>query len=997
MRQSLLATFAATCISLAAAPIVPNIIAERASSPQADKWVDSVYNSLDLRGRVAQLMCPKVVPTQGANSRAVIRRLVHDQGVGAILFTEGSVAQYAEMINYAQSIARVPVIFTFDGEWGLSMRVRKTTRFPRNMSLGAIRDTSLIYLYGNEMARQCRELGIQVNFAPVADVNSNPANPVIGDRSFGDNPRRVATLVSAYSRGLEDGGVQAVAKHFPGHGDTHGDSHKLLPAISRTRAGLDTIEYVPFRRFINDGGSAIMVGHISVPAIDKSGVATSLTTKTYKILRDKMDFDGLVYTDALGMKGAVTADGANNSVAALRAGADVLECTNAERDIDAVLAAIKAGKISEKDIETHCRRVLRHKYALGMATLQPIDLNGLSERINTPQADSLNRALTRAMMTVVYNRDETLPLADLEKRSIAVVNIGAGADNEFAEFCHRYANVDVYALPDGTVSKKTQDQIAKHNTVVLAVYNNKAPSFAAFNTLKDLPGTIGVFFVNPYRAARFVDAAPNMDAVVMAYEDLPLAREYAAQAIFGGINVDGRLPVALGKTAASGAGVSLKKNRLGYSTPIMQGMDAALADSIDALVNKALADGATPGCQVLVARGGDVVVDKAYGTLTAGGAPVTRQTLYDLASVSKALGTLPGVMMAVDRNMMDIDVPASQYIPGLRGTGKDSITVRQLLFHETGMPASLNMFNIMIDTASYTGKLITGKPDAMHPVFIQKGAYGHRDGCLRTDITSTVKDAEHPWQAARGIYVGQAAMDTIMNRIYTIPLRKNNNYNYSCLNFALLMDAEQNATGIAHNTWCADSLWTPLGAWSISYRPYERFDNTMIAPTENDTYLRRQIVQGTVHDETAAFSGGVQGNAGLFANADDLAKICAMWLNGGEYGGRRYLSPETVALFTETKSPTCRRGLGFDKPDMVHPEWSPTCDEAPADTYGHLGFTGTVFWVVPSQDLIFIFLTNRVNPTRDTPVFNSSGLRPNLMRAVLKAIPGAVADSATQQ
>lgn len=957
-----------------------------AESTAARQWADSVLNTLTMRQRVGQLMCPKVVPTNGKVSRATIKKLIADQGCGSVLFTEGSLAQYVDLINYAQSIAKVPVMFTLDGEWGLAMRIKNMPKYPRNMPLGAIRDTALIYAYGRETARQCRLAGIHVNFAPVADVNSNPRNPVIGTRSFGSDPVRVSSLVNAYSRGLEDNGVQAVAKHFPGHGDTDGDSHKMLPAVNRSMAQMNRVELLPFRRFANNAGSGVMVAHMSVPAIDKSGVATSLTPATYRLLRDDIGFRGLVYTDAMGMKGAVMPDGGNNCVAALAAGADVIECRNAVTDIDAVMQAIKAGKITEQEINRHCLDVLRYKYALGLDKVSQTDIKGLAEKICTPGADSLNRALNRAMMTAVVNKDNTLPLGGLDRRDIAVVNIGAKADNTFADYCGRYAKVQVYGLPQGSATAGQLAAIKKHDTVILAVYKNDAASRATFAALEKCNGVIAVFFTSPYQAARFVKGATPLKALLMAYEDMPLTQEYAAQAVFGGIDVDGVLPVDLGSVAKAGTGVSYKKTRLGYSAPVMQGMRAQLADSVDSIVNKALAAGAMPGCQVLVARNGNVVLDKAYGKMTPGGAPVTHGTLYDLASVSKALGTLPGVMLAADRGLLDVDSLACKYIPQLVGGDKAGLTLRQLLYHESGMPPSVNMFDVMVDTASYTGKLIVGTADVDHGIKIQKGAYGHNNGRLRSDIVSTVRTDRFCHEAADGLFVGQAAMDTIMNRIYHIELRPTKKYTYSCLNFCMLMHAEQNATGVQHDTWCRQNLWAPLGAWSVTYRPYERFDKSQIAPTEHDTYLRRQHVHAHVHDETAAFSGGLQGNAGLFANAGDLAKICQMWLDGGQYGGQRYLKPETVSMFTTQKSPTCRRGLGFDKPDVENLASSPTCDEAPADTYGHLGFTGTVFWVVPSEQLIFIFLTNRVDPTRDNAAFNAANLRPALMQAALKAI-----------
>jgi beta-glucosidase-like glycosyl hydrolase/CubicO group peptidase (beta-lactamase class C family) len=987
MKRNIIAAALATLItSVNALGVTPKLV-KNADMAKCQHWVDSVYNSLTLKQRVAQLVFPKMVPTYGEKTRAALRRLVETNNVGGLLFTEGNIDQYVEMTNYTQSIAQTPVLMTFDGEWGLSMRISDTPRFPHNMGLGAIRNEKLIYEYGAEMARECRAMGVHVNCAPDADVNSNPANPVIGYRSFGEDPARVARMVNAYSHGLEDGNVQSVAKHFPGHGDTSADSHKALPVVNRSMADLKKVELVPFKSYIDEGLSGIMVGHISIPAIDKSGTPTSLSSKCYKLLRNDMKFEGLVYTDALGMKGASSIKGKNPTIEALKAGADVLLCPpNPVDDINAIVTAVKSKKISEKVIEDRCKRILTYKYLLGLNTPKTVGAKSMSTVLNSPRAEVVNRHLSAAIQTVLINQDNTLPIKDVSSKSIAVVNIGVEDGAAFTKLARRYSDVDVYNTANGEISSKTLAQIKKHKTVIAAVYNDKASSQTALSKLAGHDNLIATFFINPYKMKKFSASIAKVKALLLSYDDTPYIREYAAQALFGGIDVDGYLPVNLEGIAKIGTGFKLRKNRLGYSSPMSEDMNPQLTDRIDSLVNKAMNDGAFPGCQVLVAKDGNVVLDRAYGLLTANGDSVSEFTLYDLASVSKAIGTLPGVMKAVDNKLIDINEKASTYIPGLRDGAKQDITVKELLFHESGMPASLNMFNTMVDTASYTAPLITRKSDAVHTIKIQENAYGHKGGRLRTDITSTTKKPGFEIEAARGIMVGRETYDTIMRRIYEIPLRRDKSYNYSCLNFCLLMDAEQRVTGIDHQTWCSTNFWEPLGAWSLCYRPTGRFDLKDIAPTEKDTYLRRQTVHGYVHDETAAFSGGVQGNAGLFGDANDLAKMCQMWLNGGTYGGERLLSEKTIKLFTTTKSPTCRRGLGFDKPDTENLKNSPTCDEASASVYGHLGFTGTVFWVDPDKNLIFVFLTNRVNPSRDNKAFSQSSIRPALFSEVYKSL-----------
>lgn len=975
-------------LSLAAAvsthAVTPTLM-KRADTRAMKRWVDSVYNSLSERQRVGQLIIANVQPTHGATTKAVIDNLVKNVGIGGLLFSEGTLENFVTQTNNAQAVARVPLLMTLDGEWGPAMRVKEVNKFVNNMAIGAVGDPELAREYGREVGRQCRLMGIQVNFAPVADVNSNPSNPVIGYRSFGQDPSRVATLTTAYSQGLEDMSVQAVAKHFPGHGDTSTDSHKTLPVVNADRKRLEDVELVPFKQFVKDGLSGVMMGHISVPVIDRSGTPASMSPNAYKMLRDELGFEGLVYTDALGMQGATTSG--NNAVTALKAGADLLlSPPNPAKAVDAIVAALKNGTLSKSEVETHVKRVLAYKYVLGLSTRPaPISLKGLETRLNSPSADRVARKLAAGAMTCLKNDNNLLPLKNLGNRSIAIVSFSSGPTT-FTKICSRYAPAKTYYCPGGAVTEAQLREIRKASTVIVGIYDDAKGVRAGVERLKGCHDMIGVFMVNPYKMAKFKSSIGAMSAIILAYDDTEAARNYAAQAVFGGIDVKGHLPVNLDGIAKMGTGIRLPKTRLGYSSPSLEGMDEKLTATIDSMMDDAIARQAIPGGQVLVARNGNVVLDSQYGRLTSSGAKVDDQTMYDLASVSKAIGTLPGVMVAVDKGLMDVSAPASRYIPGLDRDDKRDITIRQLLFHESAMPASLNMFNIMIDTTSYTGKLITPRRDAAHTIKIQNGAWGNTTGRLRRDITSTTRRPRFETEAAEGIWVGQAAYDTIMHEIYDIKLRPTNRYNYSCLNFCLLMDAEQRVTGMPHDTWVNENLWKPLGMTTMSYRPTLSHPRSQIAPTEKDNYLRRQTVHGFVHDETAAFSGGLQGNAGLFANADDIAKMCQMWLNGGEYGGERLLKKATVDTFTKTKSPTCRRGLGFDKPDTTNPDNSPTTELASAETYGHLGFTGTVFWVDPTNDLIFVFLTNRVNPTRDNDAFARLNLRPKLFAEVYKAI-----------
>jgi len=964
-----------------AVAVKPHML-KAANQDACERWVDSVYNTLSPRDRIAQLVIANVIPASGNGTKQNLALLIEKNHVGGLLFSKGSLSQFAEMTNYAQSISKVPLLMTLDGEWGPSMRIAELNRFPNNMALGAVADPQLLYDYGCEVARQCRLIGHQVNFAPVVDVNTTPLNPVIGYRSFGEDPARVSELAIAYSKGLEDGGVMAVAKHFPGHGDTSADSHHALPKIDKSLSQLEQAELVPFRRYVQAGFSGVMVGHLSVPALDKSGAPASLSHAiTTGLLCDKLGFEGMIFTDALAMDGANS--NTNRSVAALQAGADaLLGASNPIADIRAIEKAIKAHKLSQEAIDARCRKILTYKYLLGLNHPQVVNINGLANAIESPQAEALRQKLANACITVVRNDGRVLPLRNLGATSIAIVNLGTPPNHQFATMCSHYADVDIYN------GLEHLSAIKKHDVIIAAIYNNNASTQSALSRIV-APGqtVVPVFFVNPYRTAKFVPSLDHCRAIVMAYDDTAELCASAAQAIFGGINVTGSLPVTIDGLAKAGVGVKIPKNRLGYSTPVAVGMRPWITDSIDAIVNTGLRTGAFPGCQVLVAKDGQVVVDKVYGYVdTKKSAKVTPQVIYDLASVSKATSTLPGIMAAYDDRLFQLDQPVSEIITPLKDTPKSKITVSQLLYHESGMPASLNVFDMMMDTASYTGKLFTAKPTKDNTIKFANRSYGNAEARLRSDLMSTTRTDQFPIAAASRFYVGQSTLDTLMNRIYNIPLRNNNKYNYSCLNFALLMDMEQRLTGRPHDEFVGERIFRPLGMTHTGYRPLSFSKVRYIAPTEHDKFLRRQTVRGYVHDELAAMSGGVQGNAGLFSNTADLAKLCQMWLNGGEYGGERVLSEATVKRFTTSKSSTCRRGLGFDKPDVDNPDSSPTTELADPSVFGHLGFTGTCFWVDPKHELIFIFLTNRVNPSRDNDAFNALNPRPRILEQVYRSL-----------
>lgn len=965
-----------------------------------NQWVDSVFNSLTPEGRVGQLIIAAVTPSGNDATRELVKRLVTQNLVGGLIYEESSIADQAAVTNLAQSLAAVPLMITIDGEWGLGMRLKEVPNFQRNLILGALDDDMLLYEYGREVARQCRRMGIHVNFAPVLDVNDNPLNPVIGDRSFGESPELVARHAIAFARGLEDGGVMAVGKHFPGHGSSSEDSHKTLPVINKSLQEINTCELVPFRRFIDSGLSGILTAHLLVPAIEGGKAPTSLSPDCVgKLLHDDMGFEGLIFTDALNMKGATQMLKGSACVNALLAGNDVLLMPeNVGAEVAAVLHAVNSGVISQSVIDERCKKMLRYKYALQLTGPQHVNTANLVNDVNSSRATVLKRQLTAGSITVIKNNDNILPIHNLQSRHIAVATIGNedGTASMFTRRCADYAEVKRFDLDKvGSASDLAEQLHDGHfNTIIVEVGADNAANRAALNAVvKKCKNLIVVLTCKPYEIKNYGAAVTNkhVKAVVLTYQNNKLAEDYAAQTIFGGNAAGGNLPVSLsfkGKKTRydAGHGIHYPATRLGYSIPAEVGLDARLTAQIDSVCRLGVQQHAFPGCQVIVARHGKVVYKGSFGTIDYGSkVKVDDNTLFGLASVSKATGTISGVMKAFDDGKFDLDDKASQYIPGLRDGDKEDITFRDLLYHETGMPASLNMWQMMMDPNTYSGVLIAGAEDANHPIKVMNGAWGHKDAKLRTDILSTHKTDKFNIAIADGIWGGRVTYDSIMNRLYHAKLGKKK-YLYSCCNFSLLADAVQRMTHSPLNYYVNNYIFAPLGAYHTMYRPLSKFGRDDIAYTEVDTYLRRQHIHGYVHDELAAFSGGVQGNAGLFSNANDLAKLFQMWLNGGTYGGVRLLKASTVETFTTQKSPNSHRGLGFDKPVIGDPDASNTCPEATPETFGHTGFTGTCFWVDPKNDMFYIFLSNRVSPTRNNPNFGRISARSHINTLIYRAI-----------
>ena len=951
-------------------------------------WTDSIFDSMTLDERIGQLFMVIADPTNNDANTQKMKGYISDIHIGGILFSKGTVTEQAKLTNRCQEMSKHPLLISLDGEWGLSMRLEPTTRFPRNMMLGSIQDNDLLTEYGKEVGRQCREMGIHINFAPVMDVNVAPENPVIGMRSYGSDVTNVTAKGIAYAKGLEAAGILSVAKHFPGHGDTNDDSHHTLPVIPHNRQRLNQVELAPFVSYINAGLSGIMSGHLRVPALDpQSNSPSSLSHRIVTdLLQKEFGFQGICFTDALVMKGAGSSD---ICVESLKAGNDILlSPANPKKEFEAVKRAVNSGYIPLSLIEEKCRKILQLKYALGLHNYQPIAIRGLEARLNTPHADFLASKLNAQAITLLKNEHESLPLKKLDKLSTASLALSDASPASFQTSMKRYLDMPLFSIApnaDATRIAEVCRRLKGYDRIILSIHSLRSRIPAELASLLSTKRVVLVYFVSPYSTVRFSEIEKQAEAVVMAYENISYAQDCAGQLVFGGIGASGRLPVEL-PNHPLGTGLQTKKSRLTYQPPEAAGMSAAKLAKIDSIVEEGLSERAFPGCQVLVAYKGVVVYNKAFGAFEYDGVrAVTTNDLYDIASVTKVTATVPALMMLYDNEKIKLNDSLAATLPQFSGTEIGGTNIRDLLFHQTGLPAFIPFYRMAINERSYEGNLFSNKPSDTHRVQLEKNFYARTDFKLHSHLCSPTASDQFSLRVSESIYISPLFKDSVFTKIANTPL-STKTYRYSDLNFILLGEIASVIAKQPLDKLLAEQLYRPLGASRLGFRPLEHFSADCIAPTEKDDFLRKQLLIGYVDDEAAAFLGGVAGNAGLFSDANDMAKLAQMLLNDGVYGGERFISKETCRLFTQTKSPISRRGLGFDKPDVLDTKKSPVPAGLSGAVFGHTGFTGTCMWVDPDKQLIYIFLSNRIYPTRNNSKLSELNIRGRVHQAIYSAI-----------
>ncbi|WP_339923685.1 glycoside hydrolase family 3 N-terminal domain-containing protein [uncultured Cyclobacterium sp.] len=950
------------------------LVSENSAAQQ--HWVDSVFNSLSFEERLGQLFMVAAYSNKGQAHVNAISQLVEDENLGGIIFFQGGPVRQAHLTNHYQSISKTPLFIAMDAEWGIGMRLDSVLNFPKQMTLGAAKNDALVYQMGKEIARQFKEIGMHINFAPVVDVNSNPSNPVIGYRSFGEKKQLVSNKSLSYMRGMQDNGILANAKHFPGHGDTNSDSHYTTPVINNSKARIVDVDLYPYRELINEGLMSIMVAHLHIPSLgSEPNLPTTLSPKVVtQLLKEEMQFKGLIFTDALNMKGVSSLYKPGEvELMALLAGNDVLlYAEDVPKSKTLILQAVEEGRISQEEIDQRVKKILNAKYWAGLHQNQHVDTHKLVERLSNFGTKALIEQMYASSLTVVTNENQLIPVKHLELEKMASLTLGRKGET-FKDFLDKYAEFEHFTLRPNSNQNNFQameKNLEGFSTIVVGVMgmtNNSRRNFGLKNDeiafikrLQENHKVITVVFGNAYSASKFKD----QENLIIAYEENDFTESLAPQVIFGGRESTGKLPISLQHAWAEGHGIETETlQRLAYSTPEAQGMDSRELMKIDGLMEKAIAHKATPGGSILIAKNGAVIFEKTYGHYDyTHKQPVTDKTLYDLASLTKVMATTQAIMFLNSRGMIDLDDQLKGYLPELAGSNKGDITIRNILTHEAGLIPYIPHFNNTLEGTTWKPEYYSREKNENYSLEIADGIYGN----------SALPDSVWKWTVAS-------------NLRYSGTKSSKYSYKYSDVGMYLLHRLVETLVNQPMNEFLEQQFYAPLGMYRFGYLPLQRFSPDQIAPTEDDHIFRKTLVQGYVHDPGAALYGGVAGHAGLFGNSNDVAKLMQMMLQNGKYGTEELIDKATIAQFTSKQSFQSRRGLGWDKPDPKK-DRGPTGNLTSPSTFGHTGFTGTAAWADPEHQLIYIFLSNRVHPNAGNNQLLRDNVRSDIQDIMYSAI-----------
>jgi beta-glucosidase-like glycosyl hydrolase/CubicO group peptidase (beta-lactamase class C family) len=932
---------------------------------EAVNWAKEKLSTLTLEEKIAQFFMVSAYSNQGEKHLKEVELIIRDEKVGGVIFFQGEKSNFSAAVKRFQQTSSVPLFIAMDAEWGSHMRLFDGERFPYAYTLGAADDLESSKKVAIAMAQECRELGIHMNFSPDADVNSDPNNPVIGFRSFGEDPGKVASHVRSFVQGFEENGVMACLKHFPGHGNTDKDSHFELPTISRSLNTLEMVDLKPFKEGIAAGASSVMIAHLNVPSLDKSGLPTSLSKIVIQEnLKEKLQFKGLIISDALNMKAVADKYGKSDVVVkAFEAGCDILLCPESVKDaIKAIKEKVNQGEITKTEIDERCLKLLKYKY-LHVITPKLDVVNYSKDEINSIKQSVFDKALT-----VLKNQENVLPIGRLNKK---IVRISIGMHTSFfRDAMDLFADVESYHY--FTLKEAVEDLPEKVKSSDIIIYslhantvrpkNNFGFGPEASESVSKLPKAqqnILVLFGNPLFLTDKVNLS-GFQSVVVAYENNSYSQKSAAQFVFGAMEANGKLPVTVSENFKKGFGLSVAwGGRLKFSQPEELGIKKEKLEEIDAIANNAIAKGAFPGCQIVVAVKGKIIYRKAFGKQTYEGVDsVGINDVYDIASVSKIAGSTAGIMKLQSEGRFSLSKKLSDYIPEITGDGEyGNIVIREMMAHQAGLTPWIPFYKRTL-----------------------------KNGELDPSIYSSINKAGFEKQVANNLFIKNTYTDTLYRQILSTPLGQKK-YEYSDLGYYFIKKIIEKETKVEFQQFLTDELYIPMGLRYLRYEPLKYFPVSQIVPTENDQAFRKQLVHGYVHDPGAAMLGGVGGHAGLFSNATDLASLMQLFLNKGNYGSHQFISSNVVEEFTKSQCPGNRRGAGFDRPSASG--GGPCCEAASQMSFGHSGFTGTLVWADPQYGINYVFLSNRVCPDQGNWKIRDMNIRTEIQRVIYEAVKSA--------
>ena len=938
-----------------------------------EKWVDSILNSMTIDQKMGQLFMIQAYSNLDTVHENKIKEMIQKYHVGNLIFMQGTPSKQVKLTNTYQSLSKIPLMIGFDGEWGLDMRLQNTYRFPWNMTLGAIQDNTLIRRFGEHLGRHAKRVGIHVNFAPVVDINTNPLNPIIGNRSFGENKHNVTQKAIAFSQGMQGEGVLANAKHFPGHGDTATDSHLKLPVLTFDRQRLDSVELYPYKRVFDAGMASVMTAHLSIPVLESNPkLPTSLSPSVVTdLLKEELGFLGLIFTDGLNMKGAADySSSAEIDLAAVLAGNDVLLIP---QDVPATISlmknSIQTGVLSPERIDESVRKILLAKYKVGLHLYKPIDTLNLVKDLNTIEDEVLHRELVKNSITIIKNKKNILPIEDLKKhKKIAYVALGDDNGDQFLDALAKYSKIHKV---DSNNLNEVIDTLEDFDLVVVGFHKSNAHPWKPYefsnqelvwlHEIARKNKTILAVFASPYSLLN-IKSFTNLEAVLVAYQNSEIAQEITAQTIFGAIEASGKLPISIKNEFPEGTGIITKSlQRLQYSIPEAVGMSSKKLARIDSVATVVLEEKMSPGLQVLVARKGVVVYEKSFGYHTDKKKnPVKNSDVYDVASLTKILASLPMLIKAEEEKKIALSSSVRKIAPRFKKSNKDTVTVQEILSHYGQLKAWIPFYKLTQD--SITNKNL-------------KKFY------------SSKKTKKFTIKVAENLFLNSSFKDSIYKYIRDAEQREKPGYKYSDLGYYIFKEALEKRYKKDLNVLVDDEFYEPLGANRMSYLPLAKFDKLSIVPSEKDSYFRHQLLHGYVHDMGAAMLGGVGGHAGLFANSNDVAKMMQLYLQKGYYGGKRYFKAATFNKFNKRyySDKKVRRGLGFDKPQLDSTIMA-TCGCVSDESFGHSGFTGAYTWADPVSGILYVFLSNRVFPTTENYGLVDQDIRTKIQQIIQEAI-----------